>query len=108
MSAKKVVAFRMTETSAKRLMAHIASDSANVIFLDHAVKQMKKRGITRLQVIDCLKKGRLTEPPALDMHGHWKVTVERYSCGETIGCAVAIDNSRHKNIVITAFRASRS
>ncbi|PPU94883.1 DUF4258 domain-containing protein [Xanthomonas albilineans] len=108
MTAQKVVAFRLTDAAAKRLMSKIADNSANVIFTEHAVKQMKKRKITRTQVIDCLKKGRIVESPFLDRYGMWKVTVERYSCGETIGCGVAIDNSRIRNIVITAFRASRS
>lgn len=104
MSAKKkVVAFRMTEAAAKRLLSQIADKSANVIFTDHAVKQMKKRGITRPQVINCLKKGTIVEAPCLDHYGMWKVTVERYASGENVGCAVAIDNSKYKSIVITAF-----
>lgn len=104
MSAKKVVAFRMTDSAAKRLLAQIAEKSSNVIFTDHAVKQMKKRKITRPQVINCLKKGQIVESPFLDHHGMWKVTIERYASGENVGCAVAIDNSRHKSIVITAFK----
>lgn len=103
MSAKKVVAFRMTDVAAKRLLGQIASKSANVIFTDHAVKQMKKRKITRPQIINCLKKGQITESPCLDHHGMWKVTIERYASGENVGCAVAIDNSKQKSIVITAF-----
>lgn len=103
MTAKKIVQFRMTEARAKGLLVRIAEDSRNVIFTEHAVKQMKKRNITRVQVINCLKKGRITEAPCMDHYGNWKVTVERYACGENVGCAVAIDNSKDKGIVITAF-----
>ena len=39
----------------------------------------------------------------MDHAGLWKVTIERYASGENVGCAVAIDNSKHKTIVITAF-----
>jgi hypothetical protein len=103
MSAKKVVPFRMTEAAAKRLLSQIAVKSSNVIFTDHAVSQMKRRKITRPQIISCLRKGLITEAPYLDHHGLWKVRVERYASGENVGCAVAIDNSKQKSIVITAF-----
>lgn len=103
MSAKKVVAFRLTEVAAKRLLAQISVDSANVIFTGHAVKQMKKRRITRIQVLNCLKKGSITEAPCLDHRGMWKATIERRTCGESIGCAVAINASEHNCVVITAF-----
>lgn len=103
MSAKKIVPFRMTEVAAKRLLVRISEQSVNVIFTDHARKQMRARKITIPQVLNCMKKGRITEAPCMDHAGLWKVTVERYASGENIGCAVAIDNSKHKTIVITAF-----
>jgi hypothetical protein len=102
-TSRKVVAFKMTDTAAKRLLAQIATDNGNVIFTDHAIAQMKRRRITRLQVINCLKRGVITESPCLDLHGLWKLTIERYASGENVGCAAAIDNSKHKSIVITAF-----
>lgn len=99
----KVVPFRMTEQHAKRMLAEIAASSISVVFTDHARKQMRKRRITLPQVVSCLKKGKITEAPVLDHYGNWKVTVERYACGENVGCGVAIDTSSPKAIIITAF-----
>lgn len=103
MAKPKVVPFRLSDPAAKRLLHQVADDTSRVIFTDHAKAQMRKRKITPVQVINCLKKGRISESPVLDHHGNWKLTIERYACGEQIGCAVAIDMSGPKAIVITAF-----
>jgi len=102
-SAAKVLNFRLTDTAAKRLLAEVADSSANVIFTRHALERMRQRNITPAQVINCLKKGTITESPCLDHHGFWKLTLERYVSSENIGCSVAIDPARVKGIVITAF-----
>jgi len=93
----------MSGAAAKRLLAQIATRSADVIFTEHARRQMRARRITIPQVLNCLKKGTITEAPCVDHTGCWKLTIERYAAGERIGCAVAIDTSRHRSIVITAF-----
>jgi len=102
--AENVVAFKMTDARAKQLLARIADDSNNIIFTRHAMARMKQRKITPKQVINCLKRGEITESPYLDQYGCWKITLERHVAGERIGCAIALDDSREKTIVITVFR----
>lgn len=99
----KVLPFRMTDQHAKRLLATLATNSSAIIFTEHARAQMRRRKITPPQVINCLKRGRITEPPFLDHNGYWKVTIERYASGENVGCGVAIDDGNSKAIIITAF-----
>lgn len=103
MVAKKVVQFRMTNASAKRVLAQIAEDSGKVVFTSHAIQRMKQRHITRTQVLNCLRRGLITEAPIRDVHGNWTLRIERYACGENIGCAVAIEDGLERSIVITAF-----
>jgi len=104
--AKNVVAFRMTDARAKQLLEQIASCSSNVIFTRHALTRMKQRKITPPQVLNCLKKGTITESPYLEPPGYWKMTVERYVAGGSIGCAVALDCTEEKSIVITVFQVT--
>jgi hypothetical protein len=99
----KVLQFKLSDSSAKRMLAEIAADSAQVKFTEHALEQMRKRRITPKQVVDCLLRATVTESPVLDQHGNWKLTVERGACGARIGVAVAIHLSPPKAIVITAF-----
>lgn len=100
---KNVVPFRLSESKARLLLVEIAADTSRVEFTPHARTQMRKRKITGAQVVNCLRKGVITEAPVLNFHGHWKLTIERYACGERIGCAVAIDLSAPRGIIITAF-----
>lgn len=101
--AKNVVAFTLSDNQAKKLLREIAKSSGNIKFTKHAVGQMRKRRLTPVQVLDCLSKGSIHESPCLDRHGNWKLTMERYACGQHIGCAVAVDMADSKAIVITAF-----
>jgi len=103
---RKVLEFRLADAEAKRLLQQIAAESDAVHFTQHARQQMRKRKITPLQVINCLRKGRITESPCLDLHGNWQLRIERYACGEEIGCGVAIDMTGPKAIVITSFRVN--
>lgn len=81
----------MSNPAALQLLRRIAKDSANVIFTDHARKRMRQRKLTTTQVLSCLAKGVAVEPVALDIHGHWKLTVSHQAAGAHLEVAVAID-----------------
>lgn len=99
----KLTRFSLSGVSAKRLLQEIAENSAHVFFTDHARQQMRRRQISVQQVLACLRSGTITESPCLDHHGNWKLTIQRQISGEHLGCAVAIDQSAPKAIIITAF-----
>lgn len=90
----------MTASAFAQLVRTLAADSGNVILLPHARKRMIERHITLPQIIDVLTGGRVSEPPALDIYGNWKATLERTVNGRRIGAAVAVTD---KAIVITVF-----
>lgn len=71
----------------------------------HAQKRMSKRKITLVQVLRCLKAGRISEGPARDhIKGGWKCTVEHYTAGDSVGVAVAIESIQSTGVtVITVF-----
>ncbi|MDP1716906.1 MAG: DUF4258 domain-containing protein [Burkholderiales bacterium] len=71
----------------------------------HAQKRMSKRKITLVQVLRCLKAGRISEGPARDhTKGGWKCTVEHYTAGDSVGVAVAIESIQSTGVtVITVF-----
>ncbi len=49
---------------ALRIIRTAAADSANVILTKHASAQMQKRKITMTQLLQCLRKGLISEGPA--------------------------------------------
>lgn len=103
----KVVSIRLSDADAKKLLAEFASNSENVIYSNHALKQMRGRKISPTQVLNCLRKGKITESPALDIKKSlWNMRIERHFAGEKIGCAVGIDLQDRQVFVITAFEAN--
>lgn len=102
----KLQSFRLNDANALKLLREIAKDSGRVIVLKHAKSRMRERRITLPQVLEVLRKGALSEPASLDIHGNWKVTVQCKSCGELVTVAGAIDitkNPRERVLVITVF-----
>lgn len=92
----------MNDATALRLLREIASDSGQVIFTRHARQRMLQRKITPVQVLACLRRGFVSEPVALDLHGNWKLTLTHRAAGRDLDVAVAIDVPR-RAIVITVF-----
>lgn len=98
----KPVPMPLNDANALKLLREIAKDSANVIFTDHVRKRMRQRHVTPVQAIECIQRGFVSEPAALDMHGNWKLTVAHRVAGRDLNVAVAIDMP-NRAIVITVF-----
>lgn len=103
MAKSAIVRFRLTDATAKHHLQHICADTKRLKFTHHARLRMQQRGIGPELVLNCLRKGTITESPVLDPHGNWQLRIERYAGGENIGCAVAINLDDPRAIIITAF-----
>jgi hypothetical protein len=103
MAKSGIVPFRLADATAKHHLENIAADSQRVKFSKHARLRMQHRGIGPELVLNCLRKGTITESPILDGTGNWQLRIERYAAGENIGCAVAVDIDDPRAIIITAF-----
>jgi len=103
--SKDAIPFRLSAPRALQIIREAATDSAQVFFTRHAEARMKKRHITRVQVLRCLRKGTITEAPVLGLKGNWECRVECHSAGEHIGVALAIapDVPQRYIVVITVF-----
>lgn len=102
---RNVVAFDLTPVTAKRLLNTVASDSGRVFFTPHAELKMRKRHITRTQVLRCLSHGRIVEGPSRDIKGNWSMKLEVCSAGQLVSVVAALDRdtSGEMIIVITAY-----
>jgi len=91
---------KLSRSDAIKLVRELAADSANVGLTHHCRERMQERDITLRQILNCLQKGTVTEGPAIDKYGNWKMDI--YRAGDDLTCAVAIEWSSHL-IVITVF-----
>jgi hypothetical protein len=70
-----VTNYRLTPGEATRRIRQTAGKTENVIIGQHALERMEERGITDAQVYEVLRKGLVTEPPALNELGEWKCKI---------------------------------
>jgi hypothetical protein len=83
---------RLTKDYAQRLVHQWAVNSDDVEFEKrHCLKRMRQRNISPRQVLDCLRKGVITEGPYVDQKsGEWKVNITRCPPGEELTCSVVL------------------
>ena len=67
---------------ALRIIKALATDSKNILVVEHAKLRQRQRHITRPQIERCIQKGVITEGPFLNAHGHWQVNLTRYAADE--------------------------
>jgi hypothetical protein len=67
--------FRLTAGEATRRIHQTAEKTEDIIFGEHALERMEERGITDAQVYEVLRKGHVSEPPALTKLGEWKCKI---------------------------------
>ncbi|MBU2755189.1 DUF4258 domain-containing protein [Acidithiobacillus sp. CV18-2] len=85
------------------LIRALAANADRVFFVEHAEQRMMERGITRPQIIECLRHGTVSEPPHQDAHGNWRCTLEHITCGDRVRTVASPDEGRLLVIVITTF-----
>lgn len=83
----------------KRLHA-IAKDSNRVVLTNHAKQRMRQRRINQRQLLECLRKGRISEPAHLTIQGDWKATLEHQYAGDVVRVAVAIEKQEDGDLAV--------
>lgn len=95
----------MAGPSIQQLEKHIrkcASDNPNVVFVDHANQQMRKRLINRPMVMEVLRMGRIHMPPEPDiLFSGLKCRMERFVSGMNVAVVVAVEYPETSLIVVT-------
>lgn len=101
-----IVMMDLSPDMAIRIVKECAeADGCRVTICKHARERMVERKISRAQMLNCLLKGSLSEPPHKDVRGDWRCTVSHYTCGHYINAALAIkiNECGERIVVITMF-----
>ncbi|MDR2031203.1 MAG: DUF4258 domain-containing protein [Azoarcus sp.] len=75
-----------------------------MFFTRHAEKRMHERGISTPGVLDCLKRGRITEGPGQMPSGAWRMSLRWFSAGREISVVVELDEDDEGifSVIVTA------
>ena len=91
MQVSNVLKLDLTKAAAEKLLRELALDSSKVVFSKHANGRGNQRKISHLQILECLRKGRIIEGPAKAIKGNWELKVTYLSAGEPINVVAALD-----------------
>ena len=91
---------QLSDASFIKKLRTIAKDSNRVVLTSHAKQRMIQRRINLRQVIECLRKGRISEPAHLTIQGDWKATVVHQYAGDVVKVAVAIEKQEDGDLAV--------
>lgn len=104
-----VTQLNLSKQAAEKHIRALASDTKNVFIIPHAKQRQGQRHITRLQIIECLRKGRITEGPYRELKtGNWRMRIEYFTSGQNIITVAELQTNENneKILVITTFFGS--
>ena len=98
----------LTNAELQRFVRALAVDSAKVFITEHARDRMQERGVTDLEVIECLRRGVIQRPPQLDRKtGHLKCRVEHFGPSRNLAVMAALDDLHPDVVVVTVMTRMR-
>jgi len=95
-----VQALRLSDAGFLKKLRAIVKDSDCVVLTRHAKQRMRERHINQRQIMECLRKGRISEPAHLTIHGDWMATLEHQYAGDRVRIAVAIERSETGELAV--------
>ena len=95
-----VILMNLNDATALKMVKELAKDSSNVVMVHHANVRKGQRHVSDLEVLKCLRNGRVVESVHRTTHGNWKLTIGHYLMQRNIKIAVALDNGDDGNYLI--------
>lgn len=95
--------FALNDANFLKRLRLAAADTSRIVTVAHAVKRMKQRKVTPNQVVECLRKGTVSEPAHLTQYGDWQASISHRCGGDTVSVAVVLEMKENGDycIVIT-------
>ena len=95
-----VILMNLNDATALKMVKELAKDSSNVVMVHHANIRKDQRQVSDLEILKCLRNGRVVESVHRTTHGNWKLTIGHYLMQRNIRVAVALDNGNDGNYLI--------
>lgn len=92
----------VTKEQITRVVQVIAKQSSKIFFTDESAMQEWDLVVNRLQIIACLKKGKVVSEPAMTPEGYVECEMYLFSAGQDIHVDVAVkhDDERNRFLVV--------
>ena len=90
----------LNDATALKMVKELAKDSSNVVMVHHANTRKSQRDVSDLEILKCLRNGRIVESVHRTPQGNWKLTIGHFLMQRNIHVAVALDNGDDGNYLI--------
>ena len=100
----------LSQMSNVQLQAHVrrvAGFSERVYFLDHALMRMRERGVSDMQVLECLRHGLVQRPPQRYRTGELRVRMDHYGSARNLSVLVSLDENDPDMLVVNVMTRTR-
>lgn len=98
----------LTNVQLEKHIRTLAQNSDLIFFTEHAQDRMRSRGVTDVQVIECLRHGVMERPPVRDRKtGDLKCRMEHFGTNRNISVVAALDNNDPDVIVVTVMTKAK-
>ena len=95
---------KKSQAQLARHIRFVAKSSAAVFFSDHANVQMRKRKVSSVEVLECLREGTIRRVPEPNIKmGNLECRMERYVAGRELAVIVALSDEDPDVLVVTVF-----
>ena len=101
----KATPLPLNDANMLRIVRRLAVDSDNVFIVPHARQNMRRRHITRTQVMACLQRGVIDESAHVNIRGNWKCTLCHHHAGDLVKVVAVIEKDTNGDwiAVVTVF-----
>ena len=94
---------KLSKSQLQAYIRSVAANSARLAFTDHALKQMKRRHITRDMAVEVVQRGKLNRTPEPNRaKGNIECRMEYFLTGRDVGVIVAVSDEEPDLIIVTA------
>ena len=98
----------MTNVQLQKHIRTLAKNSDSIFLSEHAQDRMASRGVTDVQVFECLRNGLIERPPVRDRKtGDLKCRMEHFGTNRNISVIVALDDTNPDAIVVTVMTKAK-
>jgi hypothetical protein len=101
--------FPLSKKKASEIIRELSYRSERVFYSKHARSRMIEREITMPDVMDCLRRGQVTDGPYQAPGGDWRFTISWFRAGSPLQIvgAIDVDEDGKYLVIVTTMQKER-
>ena len=99
-NTRNTASIGMDAARARQILNRIVEETHRIRWTEHARERMTERGISSTQVLRAIRHGQITEGPAPDLRGGWRLSLDVLAAGDPIRVVTVITRDERGDLVV--------